>query len=97
LIMGSQGSPRRYYHYLQEFTIYHRISTVGVFILAFGLFMALFNLLASLRKSAEVAPQNPWGARTLEWEVAPTPPLVFNFEETPIVTHGPYEFGTEKA
>ncbi|HAO98589.1 MAG TPA: cytochrome c oxidase subunit I, partial [Fibrobacteres bacterium] len=96
LIMGSQGSPRRYYHYLKEFQIYHQISTTGILILATGLFMALINLLLSLRGPSN-APQNPWGARTLEWEVAETPPVLFNFKETPVVTHGPYEFATEKS
>ncbi len=96
LMMGSQGSPRRYYHYLDSFQIHHQISTVGVVILATGLFMALFNLLLSLRKAPD-APQNPWGARTLEWEEADAIPVLFNFKETPIVTHGPYEFSTEKS
>ena len=30
-------------------------------------------------------------------EVAETPPVLFNFKETPVVTHGPYEFATEKS
>ena len=29
-VMGSHGMPRRYYDYLPQFTIYHRISTIGV-------------------------------------------------------------------
>jgi len=95
LIMGSQGSPRRYYHYLPQYQIYHQISTVGVVILALGLVIALVNLLISLRMGA-TAPQNPWGAHTLEWEAAESPPVLFNFKETPIVTHGPYAFATEK-
>lgn len=96
LVMGSQGSPRRYYHYLSEFQIYHQLSTIGVVVLAIGLFTALFNLLISLKTGA-VAPQNPWGARTLEWTHAETPPVLYNFTETPVVTEGPYEFPVEKA
>jgi cytochrome c oxidase subunit 1 len=96
LIMGSQGSPRRYYNYLAEFQIHHQISTVGIALLALGLFMALFNLLISLRNGAP-APQNPWGARTLEWTNAETPPVLFNFTDTPVVTEGPYEYPVEKA
>ncbi len=96
LIMGSQGSPRRYYHYLPDFQIFHQISTIGIIILAVGLFTALINLLMSLRRAPD-APQNPWGARTLEWEFAETPPVLFNFKETPVVTHGPYEFAKEGA
>jgi cytochrome c oxidase subunit 1 len=95
LIMGSLGSPRRYYHYWDQFQIYHQISTVGVVILAIGLFTALINLIVSLWKGA-TAPANPWGAKTLEWQTDSPPPL-YNFTETPVVTHGPYAFETEKA
>jgi cytochrome c oxidase subunit 1 len=95
LIMGSQGSPRRYYNYLAEFQIHHQISTVGIVLLALGLFTALFNLLISLKNGA-IAPQNPWGARTLEWTHAETPPVLYNFTETPVVTEGPYEYPVEK-
>jgi cytochrome c oxidase subunit 1 len=96
LIMGSHGSPRRYYNYFAEFQIHHQISTVGIVLLAVGLFMALINLLVSLKTGA-TAPKNPWGAKTLEWTDAETPPVLFNFEKTPVVTHGPYAFDTEKA
>jgi cytochrome c oxidase subunit 1 len=95
LVMGSQGSPRRYFNYLQEWQIFHQISTVGIVVLGTGLFMALFNLLISLKNGAK-APQNPWGALTLEWTHAETPPVLYNFTETPVVTKGPYEFPTEK-
>jgi len=95
LVMGSHGSPRRYYNYLPEFQIHHQVSTVGVVILAVGLFLALINLLVSLKTGAP-APINPWGAKTLEW-TAETPPVLYNFTETPMVTHGPYAFETEKA
>ncbi|HLP39975.1 MAG TPA: cbb3-type cytochrome c oxidase subunit I [Fibrobacteria bacterium] len=96
LIMGSHGSPRRYYHYLPEFQIHHQVSTIGVGILAVGLFMALINLLVSMW-TGEKAPANPWGAKTLEWTHADSPPVLYNFKETPVVTHGPYAFDTEKA
>ncbi len=93
-IMGSQGSPRRYYHYFSEFQIHHQISTVGAGILAVGLFISLINLLISL-KTGEKAPANPWGAKTLEWENADSPPVLYNFTETPVVTHGPYAYDVE--
>jgi cytochrome c oxidase subunit 1 len=95
LIMGSQGSPRRYYNYWDEFQIYHQISTVGLVVLAVGLFTALINLIVSLKTGA-VAPANPWGAKTLEWQ-ADSPPVLYNFTEPPVVTQGPYAFETEKA
>ena len=93
--MGSQGMPRRYYNYLEQFEFYHQISTVGSYILALGLFVALWSFINSLRKG-EKAPQNPWNASTLEWEVCATPPIEHNFHEVPTVTTGPYHFGIEE-
>jgi cytochrome c oxidase subunit 1 len=38
------------------------------------------------------ADRNPWKSNTLEW-AAPSPPPHGNFETTPIVYRGPYEYG----
>src|SRR5271165_1321690 len=89
-IMGGQGMPRRYYNYLDQYQPMHAFSTVGSWILASGLFLTLFYLLASLRKKAD-APKNPWGGKTMEW-LADSPPIPFNFDGQPIATHGPYDF-----
>ena len=36
---------------------------------------------------------NPWGATTIEWSDATSPPLGHgNFAKTPIVYNGPYEY-----
>ena len=37
---------------------------------------------------------NPWRATGLEWQTA-RPPPTHNFEGTPVVTRGPYEYSTE--
>ena len=37
------------------------------------------------------ASENPWGAAGLEWETS-SPPPTSNFEETPVVTAGPYVY-----
>jgi cytochrome c oxidase subunit I len=88
-LMGSQGMPRRYYSYAEEFTIYHRISTAGSYTLALGFLIMIIYLLHSL-KNGERAPTNPWGAATLEWKTT-TPPHFENFETTPTVAD-PYDF-----
>ena len=89
--LGSRGMPRRYYNYLTEFQGLHQISTIGAYILGLGLFSALFCLIHSLMKGPK-APQNPWGALTLEWTHASSPPIEHNFHETPKVTRGPYDY-----
>jgi cytochrome c oxidase subunit 1 len=42
------------------------------------------------------ASANPWDSNTLEWQ-APSPPPHGNFETTPVVVRGPYEYGGEGA
>lgn len=89
--MGSQGMPRRYYSYIEQFTTYHQISTIGAYILGIGFLVALYALVDSLR-NGEKAPDNPWGAKTMEWTHTATPPIEHNFHGQPVCTHGPYDF-----
>ncbi|TVR03367.1 MAG: cytochrome c oxidase subunit I [Deltaproteobacteria bacterium] len=99
-VLGTQGMPRRYATYhevgdiepqlLEMFTLLHQISTIGSFIMAAGLFLILFYLLASVFKG-DKAPDNPWGGLSLEWATA-SPPIEHNFEGQPVVRRGPYEF-----
>ncbi len=88
-IMGYMGMPRRYYDYLPEFEIYHRISTVGSWILVSGILVMFYNLYKGLRNGKK-APDNPWGGTTLEWTI-PSPPPMENFKVIPTVTTGPYD------
>jgi cytochrome c oxidase subunit 1 len=89
-IMGSRGMPRRYYDYLPQFEIFHKISTIGSWILAIGLFTTAYTLLEALFKGKK-APRNPWGSAGYEW-MTDTPPCVANFHETPVITRGPYDY-----
>jgi cytochrome c oxidase subunit 1 len=89
--LGHQGMPRRYFAYLPEYEAMHRISTYGSWILAAGLFCALFGLLAAFSKNAKKAGNNPWNAMSLEWQTQ-SPPIEHNFHETPHVTGSPYDF-----
>ena len=88
-VLGTQGMPRRYAMYDAEFTALHQLSTVGAFMLGFGLLIALGTLLASLRNGRR-APANPWGGSTLEWH-CDSPPPHYNFKHAPVVNE-PYNF-----
>lgn len=89
-VMGARGMPRRYYTYVDEYQLWHVLSTIGSYILAVGLFVVLFSLIHSLRKG-EKAPANPWNGMTLEWETE-SPPIEHNFIGQPICRKGPYDF-----
>ncbi len=92
-LLGSQGMPRRYYNYLDQFQPLHAFSTMGTWVLGLGFIVVFVYLVRSL-VSGEKAPDNPWGALTLEWKTS-SPPPVHNFEQIPAITGGPYDFGKE--
>ncbi|EAQ77693.1 MULTISPECIES: cytochrome c oxidase subunit I [Blastopirellula] len=88
-IMGARGMPRRYARYVEEFQIYHQLSTLGAFLLGIGMVGAIGVLLYSLYRGKK-APANPWGANTLEWMCSSPPPLA-NFDNPPPVGD-PYDY-----
>ncbi|MCA9549655.1 MAG: cytochrome c oxidase subunit I [Myxococcales bacterium] len=88
-VMGSQGMPRRYYTYLEQYQPFHQISTVGAYILGFGILMAFAGLIIAALKGPK-APDNPWGANTLEWHTSSPPPFD-NYASQPEATD-PYDY-----
>jgi cytochrome c oxidase subunit I len=87
-IIGVEGMPRRYFDYLPQFTLGQQLSTIGGYLLAIGMIIAIYNL---FRKKGEKAPANPWGGRTLEWQL-PSPPPLENFPKPPKVSDFPYDY-----
>jgi len=88
-VIGMMGMPRRYFDYLPQFTFGHQISTIGGYILAVGLFIMIYNLFKG--RKGPIAEANPWGGKTLEWQISSPPPHE-NFDEVPIITGEPYNY-----
>ena len=82
--------PRRYHEYPPEFQVLNVMSRPGASILAVGYLLPLIYLLCRSGSGRTPAP-NPWGATGLEWQT-PSPPPTDNFDETPVVTEGPYDY-----
>jgi cytochrome c oxidase subunit 1 len=89
-VLGSQGMPRRYYNYLDQYQPLHAFSSVGAWILGLGFVVMAVYLLHSIWKGRP-AGNNPWGALTLEWETT-SPPPTENFTEPVVLEHGPYDY-----
>jgi len=89
-VMGSQGMPRRYYNYIDQFQPFHQFSTIGSYVLGIGFFIMFGYLLHSLLRGKK-ATANPWGSRALEWQVS-SPAPQHNFEHTPVIINGPYDY-----
>lgn len=80
---GLLGMPRRIYTYPVGlgWEAPNLVTSIGAFVLAFGLLAYLFNLLAS-RHRGVLAGANPWDAPSLEWST-PSPPPPYNFAVIP--------------
>ncbi len=70
----------------------NQIMTISALLLGLSQLIFLANFLLSLFLGKQTAERNPWNSNTLEWTAA-TPPPHGNFETTPIVYRGPYEYG----
>jgi cytochrome c oxidase subunit 1 len=89
-VLGSQGMPRRYWDYLERFRPLHGFSSIGALILGLGFFLMAFMFIKSLINGPK-APRNPWGSVGFEW-MTTTPPHPHNFESTPVIRRGPYDY-----
>jgi cytochrome c oxidase subunit 1 len=89
-LLGYLGMPRRYHAYPEEFQVLNVMSTAGASILAVGYALPMAYFLWSL-KWGKRAPDNPWGAKGLEWETS-SPPPTQNFLIMPEVTEPAYAY-----
>jgi cytochrome c oxidase subunit 1 len=85
--LGLAGMPRRYSTYGIEsgWWFWNAISTLGALLIATSILVFLLNVQKTARSRQEVS-ANPWDGSTLEWAI-PSPPPVYNFRITPVVTH----------
>jgi cytochrome c oxidase subunit 1 len=86
-IVGLEGMPRRTYTYGTGlgWDFLNKLETVGGFLIALSVLIFIVNVVKT-KMNGELAPEDPWDARTLEWST-PSPPPEYNFAEVPIVTH----------
>jgi cytochrome c oxidase subunit I+III len=84
-ISGLLGMPRRIYSYDGDlgWNVWNLLSTIGAFVLALGFLVTLFVFVQSLLHGPR-APDDPWGANTLEWATG-SPPKEYNFPVLPTV------------
>ncbi|HET7009248.1 MAG TPA: cytochrome c oxidase subunit I [Anaerolineales bacterium] len=90
-LAGLQGMPRRVADYDPNFLVPNQLASFGGFLLGISVLPFLYNAFVSLRSGKE-AGGNPWRALTLEWQTS-SPPPQHNFEQEPVITHGPYDYG----
>ena len=89
--LGTQGMPRRVADYAPRFANVNLFISIASLLMVAGTIVFFYNMIYSWAKGAK-APWNPWRGRTLEWMVS-SPPSLFNFDVTPQVVGGPYQYG----
>jgi len=96
--LGFLGLPRRYYAMGDTAFIpdsaetLNASITVAALIVGLGQLVFIYNVIRTLRKGEKAEP-NPWGATTLEWQTADTPPAHGNWgEKLPEVHRWAYDY-----
>ncbi len=89
--LGTLGMPRRVPEYDPQFTFWNQFSSISSYVMTLAILIFFINVIWSLRNGKKAGP-NPWGARTLEWQI-PSPPHYYNFKHIPTVYGLPYDFG----
>ncbi|QOV92369.1 cbb3-type cytochrome c oxidase subunit I [Humisphaera borealis] len=96
-MLGMRGMARRVYDY-SNYSSFADLVPMNQFITYAALGMGATQIIFALNFVGswifgKKAGRNPWEATTLEWETA-SPPPHGNFEKTPVVYHGPYEYSS---
>ena len=92
--VGLAGQPRRVSVFDEMFNRGNQITTGGAYVVMAGMLVFLAGVIHSW-KHGQIAPMNPWHAKTIEWTV-PNPVPLENFETLPEVHEDPYGYGTKK-
>ncbi len=91
--VGLAGQPRRVADPSAMFAAGNLVSSLGAYVIGAGMLVYLYAVVHSWR-GGEPATANPWGAKTLEWQV-PTPVPLENFSVLPVVTSDFYGYSEE--
>jgi cytochrome c oxidase subunit 1 len=90
--IGFLGQPRRvvtYPHNLQFLNVW---VSVSAFVLGLSLLLFLYNFVRSLVFTRVPAPADPWGSKSIEWQL-PSPVPIHNFDRIPVFSSDPYGYG----
>lgn len=94
--LGFLGMPRRVVTYATKFQPLNEWVTASAYVLGISMLVFLTNVVWSLVLKREPAEDNPWHAKSVEWQLS-TPVPVHNFDRLPVFDGDPYPYGVESA
>jgi cytochrome o ubiquinol oxidase subunit 1 len=97
--LGFLGMPRRLEHYDNHaWHVYLVIAACGAAVILVGGALQIVQLIVSIqqRRQTRDLTGDPWNGRTLEWSVS-SPPPIYNFAHTPVVTELDAHWSTKRA
>ncbi|MGH3025200.1 MAG: cytochrome c oxidase subunit I, partial [Gaiellaceae bacterium] len=94
--IGFLGQPRRAVTYPLGLQVLNDWVSVSAFALGISMLIFLYNLVTSLAFVRKPAPANPWGSKSIEFQL-PSPVPVHNFDRIPVFSSDPYGYGEPAA
>ncbi|HEX3218736.1 MAG TPA: cbb3-type cytochrome c oxidase subunit I [Candidatus Limnocylindria bacterium] len=90
--LGIEGMRRRVADYPANLGPVNLFVSLMAANIALSVAVFLYNMIRSWQRGPKASP-NPWNAQTLEWQTS-SPPPVNNFDDIPVVTGTPYQYGS---
>jgi cytochrome c oxidase subunit 1 len=94
--LGMLGMPRRVVTYPVNLQSLNDWVSAGAYVIGLSMLVFLVNLIWSMLIKREPLVGNPWGSKSLEWEL-PTPVPIHDFDRFPVFDDDPYPYGVEPA
>jgi cytochrome c oxidase subunit 1 len=91
--IGFLDQPRRAVSYAPSLQFLNDWASVSAFCLGASMLLFLYNFVYSLAFARIPAGANPWGSRSLEFQL-PSPVPVHNFDRIPVIAGDIYDYGT---
>ncbi len=91
-IVGFLDQPRRVFEYARNLGTLNDIASISAYLLASSFLVFVANFVWSIFIDPVKAPENPWHANGLEWQVS-SPPPPGNFAQIPVILNDPYHYG----
>jgi cytochrome c oxidase subunit I len=94
--LGFMGMARRVVTYPSNLQPLNDWVSASAFVLGISMLVFLYNLVYSQLFAREPAGANPWGSKSLEFQL-PSPVPVHDFDRIPVIVGDPYGYGEEGA